>query len=286
MRVVVGVLGLLLALPAAALEVVSDAQGIRFTQGGRELLVYRTNSGDPSDPRAGFVHPFVAPNGIVLTENAPTDHPHQRGIFWAWRQILVDGRLAANSWLLQGLSYEVGGVTARTDAQGRGQVAADINWIAKNPASGAEAPAIPIVREHTELSFTDAPPVRRLDIRVELHALRPDVALGGSPDDKGYGGISFRFRDAQFARFAAGANELTPQVGPVNASGPVTMTWDAQSPLAGLAVEMSCRVDGRPQSRWVLRREPSMQNCAWPGPEPVALDPEHPLVLEAALSVR
>jgi hypothetical protein len=49
---------------------------------------------------------------------------------------------------------------------------------------------------------------------------------------------------------------------------------------------MACKVNGRPVSLWILRRETSMQNCVWPGRAPVALPKDKPLRLQSTLIIR
>ncbi len=36
---------------------------------------------------AGYFHPFTTPSGVTLTDLAPDDHPHHRGIFFAWLEV-------------------------------------------------------------------------------------------------------------------------------------------------------------------------------------------------------
>ena len=46
-------------------------------------------------------------DGNVLTEDFPKDHPHHRGIFWAWHQVRVDGKNAGDSWAARDFSWDV-----------------------------------------------------------------------------------------------------------------------------------------------------------------------------------
>lgn len=39
--------------------------------------------------RGGYLHPLHAPNGALLTDDFPADHPHQRGVFFAWTKTEV-----------------------------------------------------------------------------------------------------------------------------------------------------------------------------------------------------
>lgn len=38
-------------------------------------------------PRSNYIHPLYGPNGEVLTTDYSKDHPHHRGIYWAWPEV-------------------------------------------------------------------------------------------------------------------------------------------------------------------------------------------------------
>lgn len=62
---------------------------------GRPLLAYRQApvSGPPGTAplftRSGYLHPLHAPGGAVVTDDFAADHPHQRGVFFAWTKTAV-----------------------------------------------------------------------------------------------------------------------------------------------------------------------------------------------------
>ena len=37
--------------------------------------------------RSDYIHPLYGLNGEVLTRDWPVDHPHHRGIYWAWPEV-------------------------------------------------------------------------------------------------------------------------------------------------------------------------------------------------------
>lgn len=273
---------------AAPLEIRTTPDGaVRILQGGRDLLIYQTRPPAGSDARAGYIHPLYAPGGKLLTVNAPADHAHHRGVFWGWHQILVDGEPAGNSWLLNGIAYDMRETSTRLDPDGSAHILANLDWRAKDPAGGDGAAAQSIVRERTELALKpESETAYRLTVTVALQALRAGVSIGGSPDVKGYGGISLRLRDGAHMRFANAKGAITPTVAMLSADGPVTMAWDARRELSRIEIVVSCAVDGKPVTSWVLRREQSMQNCAWPGAKAVPLSLERPTILTATVSVR
>src|SRR5688500_13954646 len=63
---------------------------LRVTAGDRPLLTYHVTpvQGPPGTgplfTRNAYIHPVHAPNGAVVTGDFAPDHPHQRGVFFAW----------------------------------------------------------------------------------------------------------------------------------------------------------------------------------------------------------
>jgi len=39
-----------------------------------------------------YLYPLFSIGGDTLTEEFPVDHPHHRGIFWAWHQIYLNSQ--------------------------------------------------------------------------------------------------------------------------------------------------------------------------------------------------
>ncbi len=46
---------------------------------------------DAAYARGDYIHPLYGPNGEVLTEDYPEDHPHHRGVNWSWATIEWQG---------------------------------------------------------------------------------------------------------------------------------------------------------------------------------------------------
>ena len=42
--------------------------------------------------RAGYMHPVYTPAGQIVTDDYPSDHPHQHGIMFAWTKTEFEGR--------------------------------------------------------------------------------------------------------------------------------------------------------------------------------------------------
>ena len=52
--------------------------------------------------RCCYLHPVYAPNGVILTDDFPEDHPHHRGINWTWPVVTVDGK-TYDLWTIKGI---------------------------------------------------------------------------------------------------------------------------------------------------------------------------------------
>jgi hypothetical protein len=47
---------------------------------------------DARRTRSSYIHPLWGLQGEILTDDAPADHTHHRGIFWSWPHVGIDGR--------------------------------------------------------------------------------------------------------------------------------------------------------------------------------------------------
>ena len=84
---------------AEQLSVDETAKTIVVRQGDRDVLTYNKLSPplpegiDPVFRRSGCIHPLRTPQGRVVTEMFPFDHPHQHGVYCAWVKTLYDGQM-------------------------------------------------------------------------------------------------------------------------------------------------------------------------------------------------
>ena len=89
------------AAVAEGLTIVEDTASGRFTiaDGGKPVLTYNFSTvpvpagvtGRYAVARSDYVHPLYGPSGEVLTEDYSPDHPHHRGIYWAWPEVTWKG---------------------------------------------------------------------------------------------------------------------------------------------------------------------------------------------------
>jgi hypothetical protein len=142
MRVALGTLAIaaVLTMAANAQQPATDRRGgfriehetgaVIVERGGRPQLRYELKGGAEkklSVNSACYFHPFATPAGVVVTEVAPDDHPHHRGIFlafvemhgeknadfWGWGEHAPkDGRVIVNRTITAGADKNPGFIAA------------------------------------------------------------------------------------------------------------------------------------------------------------------------------
>ncbi len=282
---------LLVLLPfytmAQGLTASGDTDGILVSQGPEKILYFhrKPTSLEGQYKRADYIHPLYAPDGAVLTEDFPADHPHHRGVFWAWHQLLVNGTKWGDAWECKGIQWDVQSL----DAQLRDsllQLRAVTFWKARDPRDTASLPQN-LLRETTLV--TVHPRVRNyriLDFEIALSALVPGLRLGGSEDAKGYGGFSVRMRLPEDIRFKSAGGPVTPEEVAVPAASwmDISGSLGVGGAPAGILI-VSLNEWDQAETRWILREQGSMQNPVFPGRQAVDVPVSSPLVLRYRLVV-
>ena len=253
------------------LVAVKTAGGIEISEATAKVLFYQVEpkSLDGKYERANYIHPLYSLSGKVLTEDFPADHPHHHGIFWSWHQIIRDGKGVADGWTSDNIAWEV--VKSQTKKKKHSlSLNAEVLWISGTNENRQE----PIVREDVRIIVHLASEnYRIIDFDIRLRALVGNLKIGGSDDAKGYGGFSPRFKLPGDIRFLTKDREITPEAEAVEAGPWLDFygSFDGEGqPESGVAVFCHPANPGYPQP-WILRREKSMQNVAFPGRAPIEL---------------
>ncbi|MDX1944495.1 MAG: DUF6807 family protein [Pirellulaceae bacterium] len=275
------------AADAAAFQVREEDGGITILDGGAKVLHYQREpkSLQGKLARANYVHPLYDLDGNVLTEDFPEDHKHHRGIFWGWHQLWVGDQRVGDSWALTDFRCDISEARSTTSTN-QTEVAITALWKSPRWRAGDGQPR-PFVREQTWITTHAARADHRaIDFGIRLLALVPDVKLGGSEDEKGYGGFSPRLRLPAEGRFLGEKGELTPAAGPL-AAGPwvdFSARFGGDGKPSGVALLAHPSLPVYPPP-WILRCERSMQNAVFPGAKPVPLSTTEPLVLRYRIVV-
>ncbi len=258
--------------------------GYLVSEAGRPVLRYQVAPTDRDGEyrRSNYVHPLFGLDGEVLTEDFPEDHLHHRGVYWTWHQVWIGDVRAGDPWLTRRFSWEL--VDAQPRPTGDG-LRATHRWFSPDFRDGAD----PIAEETAEIVVHPSEESLQLvDFDVRITALQDGLRLGGSEDDKGYGGFSVRVGMVEGLRFTAAEGPVQAARGPLLVGDWVDFSapFQQSGAVSGVAVMVHPTSTGYPQP-WILRSPatPSMQNPVWPGPDAVSVEREVPVRLRYRLVV-
>lgn len=232
--------------------------------------------------RCNYLHPLWGPENTRLTEDFPADHLHQRGVFWAWHQLFIDGKQVSDGWELKNFEQKITDFEYRMK-HGQGQINTQVEWLSPLWKDGREA----YLKEETQITIYPADKnFRRLDFEIRLKALTDRVSIGGSADEKGYGGFSVRLKLPADVAFSGENGPVEPQNTAVDAGRFVNISGSfLKNGKQGGVVMYSNPANPAPSTKWILRKSASMQNAAFPGREQIAIPFDQPLVLKYSLLI-
>lgn len=185
-----------------------NSTSIELTENGAPVFVYSYGTMLKEDTAADrarccYLHPVYAPNGVVVTDDFPQDHPHHRGVSWMWPIVIVDGQ-TYDLWTIKGIldRFEK---WERKKAGGNSAVLAVQNgWYVGDRK---------VVQENVGLVAHSVLAGRRdLDITVTLRSVGAEVVIGGTHEhDKGYGGaLEIRFAPRTDTTIRTAAHDNAP----------------------------------------------------------------------------
>lgn len=276
-----------LGINAQRLSATKDKEGIQIKERNQSVLYYQLAPKDMEGAyqRANYIHPLYGIDGSVLSEDFPDDHLHHRGIFWAWHQLYVGNVSVGDPWECKGVTWEV--VSDEVLEARRRKITLQtrtniVSHVYPNAVSNT-----PVLSETVTVEVhTQKRNYRIIDITLALRALVSDVTLGGSDNEKGYGGFSARIKMPEDLTFSSVSGEVTPQTNAVSAGHWMNMAGSLSDDgsKAGLVIVAS-QENPDPINEWILRSRNSMQNPAWPGQYRIPLSESEDLVLKYRLIV-
>lgn len=169
---------------------------------------YGAPSGGYRYPFTDYLHPVLGLDGEVLTDLAPKDHLHHRGIFWAWVRHEVAGKSIGSWWVPESsIVCEPGEIQTTTDLVFAGFAASHFLKAVNKDGSPGER----FLRNDVFCRvFPETKAGRAIDVDLTLAALTDGVRIGGTLTlDKGYGGTTLRFAPAKEIRIVADGKPLT-----------------------------------------------------------------------------
>ncbi len=225
--------------------------------------------------------------GREITEDFPADHLHHRGVFWAWHQVLVGGKQLGDSWECRDFIWDSKQVQTSYSHKGV-ELSTTTHWSSPDLTDTQDIP-VPVVREETRiLVHKTRRNYRLIDFHITIQPLVNDLQLGGSENDKGYGGFSPRLKLPADVKFWSTDGVVTPMRTAVEAGPWVNVEGTFfESDLAPSSFAIICHPENPVYpDKWILRARGSMQNAAYPGQHAVAVKKDQPLVLRYRLVVQ
>jgi len=270
-------------LPKRALYAVKAADGYQVYDGEKSVLFYHTGTNTYKDrhARGNYVHPLMGLQGEVLTEDFPDDHPHHRGVFWAWHQVLVAGRSVGDAWSCKDIVWDVRRTKVLDEPPGSAALEATVHWTSPRFQGGTKAFLAEAVTIRVHRVADNA---RAVDFTVALQALADDVKLGGAENEKGYGGFCTRIVLPKDLAMTGHKGAVTPKITPVDAGAWLNFTGTFGKGKSAMAVFVHPGNPGYPQP-WILRKQESCQNAVYPGRHAVAVPKDKPLALRYRLLI-
>lgn len=178
-----------------------DAANGQFdvTDAGQPVLRYNYATIEPGDSmtnvapasriyaraRSDYIHPLFGLDGETLTEDWSVDHPHHRGIYWAWPEVDWHGQ-RGDLHALQKVFARPTGKCLAISGPVFAQIEAENVWKWENGES--------LVHERAVIrTYRATGDDRLVDLEFEFTALDEPVSLARRGTDK-YGGLNIRLQ--------------------------------------------------------------------------------------------
>lgn len=228
-----------------------------------------------------YIHPLYSIDGDTLTDEFPADHLFHRGIFWAWHQLYIDNKSIGDGWIVKDIALDV--FKLKTNIRdSTAQVDVDVHWKSSVWQNGK-----PFVHEHTTILVHQLKAgIRAIDFVINLKAIVPGVSIGGSDNERGYGGFSARIKLPEDLIFTSENGPVIPQNLPIKAGMWMDFSGSIGSAKRKCGITLISLQDTPDHpTQWILRKEESMQNIVFPGRQRIDLLESQPIVLKYRLII-
>lgn len=136
-------------------------------------------------PRSNYIHPLYGPDGEMLTRDWSKDHPHHRGIYWAWPEVDY-GRKRGDLHALQIVFARPTGKLKLQSGREFAQIEAENLWMWEDRE--------PIVREVAVIRAWRATAQGRIiDLAFRFVALKDSITIARRGTSF-YGGLNVRMQ--------------------------------------------------------------------------------------------
>lgn len=277
-------------LKTTSINIEINKADVSFTEDTQPILNYQIaeKSLNGNFKRTNYIHPLYTLDGNVLTEDFPEDHPHHRGIFWAWHQLYIGDKRIGDGWEIKDFSWDVTDVKEIKQPDNSKAIQTSVFW--KSPQwLNKKGNQKPFVKETTTIRvYPKETNYRIIDIEISMLALEKNMRIGGSEDEKGYGGFSPRIKLSNDVIFTGSDGIVTPNNLPVKADGWLDISGSLANIEKQSGISILCHPKNpEPSNQWILRSKRSMQNAVYPYPgnQTVLLSAKHPTILRYRLII-
>lgn len=150
---------------------------------GELLAAVRPGSRKYARARSNYIHPLHGPDGEILTKDWAEDHPHHRGVYWAWPETIYRGEVG-DLHALQRVFARPTGKIRLTQGSVYAQIEAENQWLWEDRE--------PIVHESATIrAHASGRRGRCIDLKFVFTALQDGVTIARRGTDK-YGGLNIR----------------------------------------------------------------------------------------------
>ena len=261
------------------LRITRKSGGLLFSESERPVLFYQETPKalDGKYRRANYAHPVYGLDGETMTQDFPEDHPHHRGVFWAWHQLLVNELRAGDPWETTDFLAVVRSVEVADEGPVFATLKVNVLWTSSRYQDSAGQPQ-PIVEENSTIRvFRSSQESQCLDFEIALKPLVTGLRLGGAENSRGYSGFTVRVKPPLEGVLHDSIGTLVQdRIGEASPWADYSGRFGDTDRVSGIAILSHPSLPQFPP-KWVLRHY-GMVNVAYPGRHAVAV-PQNSLVV-------
>ena len=221
-------------------------------------------------PRSDYIHPLYGLDGEMLTSDWPdADHPHHRGVFWAWPEVEY-GSQRGDLYALQRVFARPVGEAKCVGGSEYAEIEAENRWIWEEKKA--------IAREWATIRAYRAAEGRRIiDLTIRIQALADSVTIA-TRFTNSYGGLNVRMATPQKQEISYYTDSATAS--PVRCWADFNGIFEGAQETAGMTI-LQHKDNPEYPGQWV-----SYPNLSWIQPTFPTPNTRYPLSKDKALILR
>jgi hypothetical protein len=228
---------------------------------------------DPALQRGDYIHPLYGLNGEVLTADYPADHPHHRGINWAWATIQWNGE-TRDAFAVRGIWARPVGEPSLKGGAESAVIEAVQRWMWDDKTG--------IVEEHVRIrAFRQTAGMRIVDFEIRLSPIVDGIEFCGRLD-AGYSGFNVRMAPGKAQQILLHNDPV--EANPLKSFADYSAEFSGASGRSGLAI-LQDRLNPLYPGEWKKYPELNFFQPAYPGGKLVPMTKGQAITLHYRLCV-